>query len=172
MKYRVCVNDKNFQIILGDIFPDPSKEILVESGYNRFQANILAWDRELGIRSVLLNNTPYDIEIYRNDRGGVESVKVDNEVFSVDEIQAGKVMAAQPRTELVKKGVVRAFMPGLIVRLLKSEGDSAEEGETVLYMEAMKMENALTAPRSGKLSKVPVKEGQTVLTGDLLFVVE
>jgi biotin carboxyl carrier protein len=73
---------------------------------------------------------------------------------------------------MVKEGLVRAFMPGLIVRVLKGVGEPVNEGDTVLFMEAMKMENAIVAPRAGKISRLGPKEGETVLTGDVLFVVD
>jgi len=172
MKYRVCVNDKNFNVLLADIYPDPSQEIEVEMGYHLYRSKILSWNVELGITSMVVDGVPYDIEIIRNDRGGIEAIKVDNLLYRIDEIQAGKILASRPKTEVVKEGVVKAFMPGLIVRVLKKEGETVEEGETVLYMEAMKMENAILAPRSGVLIRVAPGEGETVLTGDLLVAVE
>lgn len=172
MKYRVCVSNKNYQVLFEDIYPDPSHEIIVESGYHRYRTRILSWSRELGITSIMLDGVPYDIELLRNERGTVESVKVDNEQFTVEEIQSGKLLTTRRETQIVKAGVVKAFMPGLIVRILKKAGETVGEGETILFMEAMKMENAIVAPRAGTIRRIEPVEGGTVLTGDLLFVVE
>jgi biotin carboxyl carrier protein len=172
MKYRVCVNNKNFNVLLKEIYPDPAHEIEVEVGYNRHHTKILSWDRETGISSMLIDGVPYDVEMIRNERGGLEAVKVDNQVFSIEEVQAGKLLTTRREHHVIKEGVVKAFMPGLIVRVLKRAGEEVQEGETVLFMEAMKMENAIVAPRAGNLNRINCVEGDAVLTGDLLFVVE
>lgn len=172
MKYRVCVDDNNVQVILSDIYPEPHKEMDVECGYHRYRTKILSWNRETGIGAVLLDDVPYDVEIFRDTQGTIEGVKIDNEVFAVDEVYAGRVTAPRPDSGPVKGGVLKAFMPGLVARVLKQQGDPVKEGETVLFLEAMKMENAITAPRDGVLSRIAVKDGATVLTNDILFVVE
>jgi biotin carboxyl carrier protein len=172
MKYRVCVSNKNYNVLLDDIYPDPAHEIDVEIGYNRRQAKILSWSREAGIASILVDGVCYDVEVIRNQWGELEGVKIDNEIFSIEEVQAGKLLTTRREHKVVKEGVVKAFMPGLVVRVLKRAGESVEEGETVLFLEAMKIKNAIVAPRSGKLNRINCLEGDAVLTGDLLFVVE
>jgi len=172
MKYRVCVSNKNYQILFDDIYPDPSRELVVESGYNTYDARILSWSKEMGISSILVDGVPYDTEMIRDERGVLEAVKIDNEIYPIVEIQAGKILTTRSKVLLVKEGMVKAFMPGLISRILKKPGDSVTEGDTILYLEAMKMENAVTAPRAGVLSRIDPEEGTTVLTGDILFVVD
>ena len=172
MKYRVCVNSKNFQIMMDDIYPDPSKGVMVKSGYNRYTSRILSWNTDTGISAIIIDGVPYDVEMIRDDHGVLEAVKINNEMYSIDEIQSGKLLATRKTVEIIKEGIVRAFMPGLVARVLKGVGDEVEEGDAVLYLEAMKMENAITAPRAGTLSRIEPKEGTTVLTGDILFVVE
>lgn len=73
---------------------------------------------------------------------------------------------------LLIKITVVAQLPGTIVRLLKSEGDVVDANEPVLILEAMKMENEITAPVKGKIKRIHVKEGQKVAKGDLLFEIE
>ncbi|MEJ2154160.1 MAG: pyruvate carboxylase subunit B [Desulfobacteraceae bacterium] len=64
-----------------------------------------------------------------------------------------------------------APMPGMIVSYEKNVGDEVAEGETVLVLEAMKMENALPAPCSGTIQAVNYKSGDTVAKGDVLCVI-
>jgi oxaloacetate decarboxylase alpha subunit/pyruvate carboxylase subunit B len=64
-----------------------------------------------------------------------------------------------------------APMPGLIVRIDKNVGDAVNEGDTVLVLEAMKMENALPAPCSGTVKAVNVASGDNVGKGDALVVI-
>ena len=69
-----------------------------------------------------------------------------------------------------KKGLrVRAQMPGKIVRVLVQPGSDVEKDQTVMVMEAMKMENEIRVPQAGKVNLVKVVEGQSVESGaDLL----
>jgi oxaloacetate decarboxylase alpha subunit/pyruvate carboxylase subunit B len=62
-------------------------------------------------------------------------------------------------------------MPGMIVKYLKNVGDSVKEGETLLVLEAMKMENALPAPASGTVKALGFSSGDSVKKGDVLAVV-
>ena len=64
-----------------------------------------------------------------------------------------------------------APMPGMIVSYEKSVGEEVAEGETVLILEAMKMENALAAPRAGTIAAINYKSGDTVGKGDILCVI-
>ena len=64
-----------------------------------------------------------------------------------------------------------APMPGLIIRYEKNVGDAIEEGDAVLILEAMKMENALPSPVSGTLKAINFESGDTVAKGDVLAVI-
>ena len=66
---------------------------------------------------------------------------------------------------------LNAPMPGMIVRYEKQVGDAVEEGETLVVLEAMKMENALPAPASGTVKAVNFDSGDSVQKNDVLAVV-
>jgi oxaloacetate decarboxylase alpha subunit/pyruvate carboxylase subunit B len=66
---------------------------------------------------------------------------------------------------------VTAPMPGMIVKYEKEVGDSISQGETVVVLEAMKMENALPAPASGTVKSVNFSSGDSVAKGDVLAVI-
>jgi biotin carboxyl carrier protein len=63
-------------------------------------------------------------------------------------------------------------MPGRIVRVMAEPGQEVAAGEGLIVMEAMKMENELRSPRSGRVAQVHARERQNVETGALLVVVE
>jgi biotin carboxyl carrier protein len=67
---------------------------------------------------------------------------------------------------------VKAPMPGLILKIRKNVGDKVEQGESVIILEAMKMENDLKAPASGQIKKIFVTEGSAVEKGSALFSIE
>ena len=60
---------------------------------------------------------------------------------------------------------------GKILKVLKSQGASVKAGDVVMILEAMKMENEITAPQDGTITQISVNEGATVNPGDALFVV-
>jgi len=64
-----------------------------------------------------------------------------------------------------------APMPGMIVKYEKKVGDEVNEGETVVILEAMKMENALAAPASGTVKAINYASGDSVAKGDVLCVI-
>ena len=66
---------------------------------------------------------------------------------------------------------VVAPMPGKVVRLLVEPGEQVDARQTLVVVEAMKMENELTAPRAGRVSEVRVDEGMSVETGMVLVVI-
>jgi len=67
---------------------------------------------------------------------------------------------------------VKAPMPGRVVRLLVEVGEDVEEGQGVVVIEAMKMQNELKSPKAGRVIRVGAAVGDTVGSGDVLVVVE
>ena len=62
-------------------------------------------------------------------------------------------------------------MPGLIVTVPVSEGQTVDQGDVLLILESMKMQNELKSPRSGKVSRVRVKPGDSMEQRDTLLSV-
>ncbi len=79
---------------------------------------------------------------------------------------SGSGQAALDPTQIV------APMPGKIIKLQKQEGDSVKEGETVVVMEAMKMEYNLKASKEMSIKKILVSENQTVSLAERLVELE
>ena len=69
-------------------------------------------------------------------------------------------------------GALITQMPGKVVKLMKKEGDAVMTGETVLILEAMKMENEIKAGATGTIKAVNVKEGQALEAGFLMVEIE
>lgn len=62
-------------------------------------------------------------------------------------------------------------MKGLVVDVLKAEGDLVEEGEPIAVLSAMKMESVISAPKSGRLTKCLVLQGDALDSGDLIAII-
>ena len=67
---------------------------------------------------------------------------------------------------------VQAPMPGRVVRVLVEAGQEVEEGQALVVIEAMKMQNELKSPKAGRVARIAVGVGDTVGAGEVLAVVE
>ena len=66
-------------------------------------------------------------------------------------------------------GDLLSVMPGVVVKLLVSPGESVDEGQALLILEAMKMQNEIAAPQASRVQAVHVREGQAVASGARLL---
>ena len=87
---------------------------------------------------------------------------VDDRMKVMRDVRASGSMVAGPKP-------LRAPMPGLVVRVEVEEGESVEAGHGLLFVEAMKMENSLTAPVEGRIGTIYVVAGQTVEKDEILM---
>jgi biotin carboxyl carrier protein len=69
-------------------------------------------------------------------------------------------------------GSVQVPMQGTIVKVAVAVGDSVEPGQTVVILEAMKMENAVAATKAGVVKEIRVAAGDAVSAGDVVVVIE
>lgn len=118
--------------------------------------------------SVLVDGVSHDLGLEKTPEGFAVLVRGDR--FDVDLKDAVK---GEALGKVAHKGPLRltAPMPGKIVKVLVSPGETVEAGRGVLVMEAMKMENELKAARAGVVQEIKVKEGQAVEMGALLLVI-
>lgn len=82
--------------------------------------------------------------------------------------------AAAPAAASVQLGTgtaVNAPLPGTVLQIKASVGQAVKAGETVMIIEAMKMENEIVAPRDGKITSVVVQKGAAVNASDPLFTI-
>jgi len=105
-------------------------------------------------------------------------VEVDGEIFSVRIVSVGgsKVevtgIAPQkiPRGEFA--GGIKSNIQGMVLKVLVSRGASVKKGDTLLVLEAMKMENPIHSPVDGRVTEIFVDTGDVVQNGDVLLVVQ
>ena len=67
---------------------------------------------------------------------------------------------------------VKATMPGTIVSFSVAVGDKVQEGQVVAILEAMKMENEITAPASGEVKSIHVEKGSSVVEGQVILQIK
>jgi biotin carboxyl carrier protein len=110
----------------------------------------------------------YDVFISANSR--TYSVGVGAAYFHIKRQSASQILGEAGSQQGRKE--VKTSMPGRIIKILASEGDRVEEGQAVLILEAMKMQNEIKSPRAGTVKFIKPKAGDSIETGGLLFVVE
>jgi pyruvate carboxylase subunit B len=108
---------------------------------------------------VTVDGKTYEVTV-EDDTGDVTGIT------PADGPESKPVIREKPKTE------VKAPMPGNVYQILFSEGDAVTEGETLLILEAMKMETPVQSPVSGRIASIPVVKGQTVQTGQVLLTLE
>jgi biotin carboxyl carrier protein len=67
---------------------------------------------------------------------------------------------------------IKTAMPGKVVRILVEQGAEIQQGDGVIIVEAMKMQNEMKAPKDGVVKEIRVREGATVNAGDVLAIIE
>jgi len=105
-------------------------------------------------------------------------VEVDGEIFSVRIVSvggsrvevAGVTPQKAPRGEIA--GGIRSNMQGMVLQVITSRGATVKKGDTLLVLEAMKMENPIHSPIDGKVTEIFVDAGDVVQNGDVLLVVQ
>lgn len=125
-------------------------------------------DIENGIANVEVNGTPYEVELEKK-----ESVKVVSapRPSAAPRTQGGEKVIAKP-APAAGGHQIKAPLPGVVVSISVKVGDTVKAADTVLMLEAMKMENAIHAGRDGKVASVNVNNGDSVLEGSVLITLE
>lgn len=125
-----------------------------------------------GAMTLRLGARTYTIEF--EERGDETAVLVKGQVsrFDVVDERAHQLRAANATFEVEGRQTIASPMPGKVVKIFVKAGDQVKEGEGLVVVEAMKMENELKSPKAGTVVEVIAKEGQPVENGAKLIVVE
>ncbi len=121
--------------------------------------------------SLLIDGTSYDIaaDVQREE----VSLLMLGERFVVHvEDERERAAHAVSGHKAGGKRELRAAMPGIVVAIKVAVGDVVEEGQTLVVLEAMKMQNPLTAEAAGKVTRIACKTGEPVAGGALLLELE
>ncbi|MGQ8335268.1 acetyl-CoA carboxylase biotin carboxyl carrier protein [Sunxiuqinia sp. A32] len=119
-------------------------------------------DIEENIATIEVNGTKYEVEVKREIKASKTPKLVRKPV--VQQPGEGQIKKSQ------SSGVaIKAPLPGTILKINVAVGDEVKEGQNLLVMEAMKMENQVLAEKAGQVSAIKVKEGDAVLQDDVLI---
>ena len=125
-----------------------------------------------GAVSLIVDGRSYDVEL--DESGDEVQVLVDSELLTVDvaDERAVSLRAGAAGFSVTGKVLVTAPMPGKVVRVLVAPGAQVTEGQGLVVVEAMKMENELKSPKAGTVIEVFANEGSAVEANAKLLTVE
>ena len=128
-------------------------------------------DIEENIAHVEVNGTHYKVEM--------EKAPAPKHTVIKPVVRQASTTPAAPTTQVVKpaavstgKSGVKSPLPGVILDIKVNVGDTVKKGQTVVILEAMKMENNINADKDGKITAINVNKGDSVLEGTDLVIIE
>ena len=136
----------------------------------------------------VINGNEYNVTIGEIE-GNIANVEVNGVAYKVEmpeKVEAPKPVArpvtrpaapasapsAKPAASSAGKAAVKSPLPGVILDVKVNVGDTVKRGQTIIILEAMKMENNINADKDGKITAINVKTGESVLEGTDLVVIE
>jgi biotin carboxyl carrier protein len=161
--FKALVNKKSFEIEDVDdgyvVNGEPFKWDIKKTGDNIFH--------------VLHNNKSFNAEVVKADRTTKTFVvKVNGKLLTVelkDRFDLLLEKMGMNASASSKVNNIKAPMPGLIIELKVKDGDTVQQGDTLLILEAMKMENIIKSPGTGTVRSVKIAKGQSVEKNQVLI---
>ena len=124
---------------------------------------------------VTLKNKVYEVEVEQGEAMLIDEYDAVAPVPAAAPVAAAPAAAAPaaaPAPAAVAAGdAVKSPMPGNILKILVTQGQQVKEGDVLIILEAMKMENEIVATKSGSVAQILVTKGQVVETGSPLIVI-
>ena len=125
---------------------------------------------------VTLRDKTYEVEVEQGEAMILDEYEAKSPVppapvVAAASFAAAPVVAASADEGPVAGTQVKSPMPGNVLRVLVKPGQAVKEGETVVILEAMKMENEINAPCDGTVKQIVAPAGTVVATDDVLLVI-
>ena len=137
-------------------------------------------DIEGNIANVTVNGIPFEVEMKQPVKAGKQKVKLSEErrvkseesnSSSSSATNASSATTTQPAAAAASGKPVVAPLPGTINEIKVKVGDKVNAGDTVVILEAMKMQNNIEAETSGTITSINVNKGDAVMEGDTLVTI-
>ena len=162
--YTTTVESKKYQVIINNDY--------VKINDNEYKCELIKASNSVYL--LKLENNIYDVTVNElgNGRYGilVQGYYFETEVKTRLREQAEEYL--KNKTDISNKGVLKAPMPGLVVKVNVNEGDKVKAGDILIVLEAMKMENNLKSVHSGTIKKIQYSEGDNVEKDDVIITIE
>jgi len=165
-KVQVSTAGKNWEFVLRQ--DDGQLYITGENGEQK--ADLVRLGR--GRYSLILDGRSHEFGVDASHDGYTIFAGASSGKFLVEDYELARIKKAAGIDDSVKQLNVMAPMPGLILRINCKPGDEVAKDQPLMVMEAMKMENDIKSPVSGKIKSIPVDDGASVEKGQLLVEFE
>jgi biotin carboxyl carrier protein len=122
-----------------------------------------------------INSTFYETALLNKNENEI-TLLINNITFDVNiktslQEKAYQLLS-QSRSNVINQTIVKSPMPGMVVKIIKKVGDKIGKGETIMILEAMKMENEIKSIHAGLLSEIFVLEGKPIEKNIPLFKIK
>jgi len=145
------------------------KNFKITVNNNTYDINVLTFENTKV--KVEVNGKPYEVGIEKPEAAGKTPTLVREKASTGGDSTKSTALTSSP-TERKGAGVMKAPLPGTIIKVFVKVGDEVKVGTNLLTWEAMKMENNVLAEKAGTIRSVHVKPGDTVLQNDVLVEIE
>ena len=163
MKYAATLNDRTYVIEINE-----DHKVIVDGQEFTVDFETVAGQP---VYSLIINGHSYEAYVSPAEdgwqvlmRGNLYNLRVEDEREKRLRAAAGGVTTATGEFTL------KAPMPGLIVTVPVTEGQSVQKGDNLIILESMKMQNELKAPREGTITRIKIKAGDSVEQNQILLV--
>ncbi len=180
--YEICIDGKPRKI---EVTKTSEKSFTVKVDDKplnvELQTDISTLEKQFCIK---INDKTYKIELPKIDREKPFQVKVEEATFKAEVkmpttkpvLTAFQPVLLQPTKRAIAQrqvieGAVPAPMTGKVIAIKVKKGDQVKAGQVLCVIEAMKMENEITASKAGVIQEANVSEGSSVSEGEILFVI-
>ena len=158
MKYVTIINDQRFEIEI-----DHAGSVLV----NGEARDVDFLNLRGSLFSIITENRSFEAVI--DDDNDKIAVMMTGRLFETQVLdERAQLMMQRRGAQTSESGEVHAPMPGLVVEVTARQGTQVAQGDTVIILESMKMQNELKSPSDGLVSAVHVEAGQAVDKNELL----
>ncbi|MCC7363594.1 MAG: biotin/lipoyl-binding protein [Dehalococcoidia bacterium] len=166
-KYLIHLEDQD---VTFEIKREQGETYVRREGWDHWKCVELDRIGDSGLYLLMVDNRP--IEVYLERRRGGAIVNIGRHNWDMD-VSPWRPGATRKRTSAQAKGVVRVVAPmtGSIVEVRCEAGQAVKQGDVLLVIESMKMNNELRAPAEGIVEGVEVDAGQKVKANDLLVAI-
>lgn len=163
MNLSFWLNGKRYNL---NLQPQTGNNIFISHEGKTFEVSATFINEEEVL--LIINGRVYNVFVQSNSVG--HSVIIGDRKYQVE--KRFSLISPKDQKATGRKVEVKVTMPGKVVAVRVENGSQVKQGQPILILEAMKMQNEIRAPRDGRITNLNVKEGETVETGAVLFSLE
>ena len=146
-KYKFSINEKEYNVVVKEVDDD--------------------------VAEVEVNGTPYSIHIHKKRQTPKTPILLRKDIKTIPgENKVAEKLAPMPISAKPSSKAINAPLPGNVLKISVKAGDTFKEGDVLMVMESMKMENNITSDYAGKVKRILTQEGKSVTAGAKLIEIE